>query len=31
MKNCFQVETDVLYNIGDKLKCKHEFSSETEE
>jgi len=31
MKNCFQVEADVLYNIGDKLKCKHEFSGETEE
>ena len=30
-KNCFQVEADVLYNIGDKLKCKHEFSGETEE
>lgn len=31
MKNCFQVETDVLYNICDKLKYKHEFRGETEE
>mgnify|MGYP003160771831 CR=1 FL=1 len=28
MKNCFQVEVDMLYNIGDKLKCKHEVNTQ---